>query len=87
VAVPQRIAEKAECCVHTVYEALKVLDRAGVLTWQHRITRIQERCQDLGGRQGWRWRVVRTSNAYQFRDPQQPLAGVPTSNSEIREEH
>ena len=78
----QRIAEKAECCVDTVYEALKVLERAGVLTWQHRITRIQERCQDLWGRQGWRWRVVRTSNAYQFRDPQPQRAGVPPSNSE-----
>ena len=43
----QRIAEKAECCVDTVYEALKVLERCSVLTWQHRITKIQERCQNL----------------------------------------
>ena len=80
----QRIAEREECCVDTVYEALKVLERAGVLTWQHRITRIREVCQDLWGRLGWRWRVVRTSNAYQFRDPQAQLAGVPASNSENR---
>jgi len=77
----QRIAEKAECCVDTVYEALKVLERAGVLTWQHRITRIQERCQDLWGRQGWRWRVVRTSNAYQFRDKMAETRGF-SSNTE-----
>jgi hypothetical protein len=32
------------------YEAVKVLECAGVLTWQHRITRIRERCQDLFGR-------------------------------------
>ena len=42
---------------------------AGVLTWHHRITRVRERCTDLFGRDGWRWRVIRTSNAYVFRDP------------------
>jgi hypothetical protein len=63
------IAAKAECCRDTVAEALKVLERAGVLAWQHRIARIRERCRDLWGREGWRWRVVRTSNAYVFRDP------------------
>jgi hypothetical protein len=65
----ERIAEKAECHRCTVAEALKVLEWAGVLTWQHRITRIRERCRDLWGREGWRWRVIRTSNAYVFRDP------------------
>jgi hypothetical protein len=66
----ERIAEKAECCRRTVAEALKVLEWAGVLSWQNRITRIRERCTDLFGREGWRWRVIRTSNAYQFIDPQ-----------------
>ena len=66
----ERIAEKAGCCRRTVAEALKVLEWAGVLSWQHRITRIRERCTDLFGRQGWRWRVIRTSNAYQFINPQ-----------------
>jgi hypothetical protein len=80
----QAIAAKAGCCVDTVYEALKVLERCGVLTWQNRIVRIREACRDLWGRQGWRWRVVRTSNAYQFRDPQPQLAGVQASNSENR---
>ena len=66
----ETIAAKAECARSTVAEALKALEWAGVLTWQNRITRIRERCRDLFGREGWRWRVIRTSNAYVFRDPQ-----------------
>jgi hypothetical protein len=31
--------------------------------------RVRERCTDLFGRVSWRWRVIRTSNAYVFRDP------------------
>jgi hypothetical protein len=65
------IAIRAGCARSTVAEALKVLEWAGVLTWQHRITRIRERCTDLFGRTSLRWRVIRTSNAYVFRDPQQ----------------
>jgi hypothetical protein len=65
----ERIAEKAGCHRCTVAEALKALEFAGVLTWQHRITRIRERCRDLFGHAGWRWRVIRTSNAYVFHDP------------------
>jgi len=75
----ERIAEKAECSRTTVYEALKVLEWAGVLSWQNRITRIRERCRDLWGREGWRWRVIRTSNAYVFRDPQAAGSGLPAS--------
>jgi hypothetical protein len=75
----ERIAEKAACCRRTVAEALKVLEWAGVLNWQHRITRIRERCTDLFGRDSWRWRVIRTSNAYQFIDPQaERNRGVPS---------
>jgi hypothetical protein len=59
----EAIAEKAECARSTVAEALKALEWAGVLTWQHRITRIRERCTDLFGRVTWRWRTIRTSNA------------------------
>jgi hypothetical protein len=66
----------------TVAEALKTLEWAGVLTWQHRITRIRERCTDLFGRVTWRWRTIRTSNAYMFHDPKPQLAGVPASKSE-----
>ena len=58
-------------------EAIKALEFAGVLTWQNRIVRIRERCADLFGRQGWRWRVIRTSNAYVFRDPQVAVSGRP----------
>ena len=72
----------AECARSTVAEALKVLEWAGVLSWQHRITRIREACTDLFGRTTWRWRVIRTSNAYTFRDPQPQLAGVPAAKSE-----
>jgi hypothetical protein len=77
----ERIAEKAECARSTVAEALKVLEWAGVLTWQNRITRIRERCADLFGRNGWRWRVIRTSNAYVFRDPRAAeQAGIPSKS-------
>jgi hypothetical protein len=61
-----------------------VLEWAGVLTWVHRIARIQVRERDLFGRWASRWRVIRTSNAYVFRDPQQLLAVVPASKSENR---
>jgi hypothetical protein len=33
---------------------------------------VRERCADLLGDNGWRWRVLRTSNAYNFRDPRSP---------------
>jgi hypothetical protein len=78
----ERIAEQAECARSTVAEALKVLEWAGVLSWQHRITRVRERCRDLFGRGGWRWRVIRTSNAYVFRDPKAAVSGGFSSKSE-----
>jgi hypothetical protein len=78
----EAIAGKAECARSTVAEALKVLEWAGVLTWQHRIARVLVREVDLFGHWASRWRVIRTSNAYVFRDPQQPLAGVSASKSE-----
>jgi hypothetical protein len=77
----ERIAERAGCHRATVAEALRMLEWAGILTWQHRIARVREQCTDLFGRQGWRWRVIRTSNAYTFRDPQPELTGVPASTS------
>lgn len=61
----EAIAAKAGCARSTVGEAIKVLEWAGILTWQHRIARIRDHCPILG----WRWRVIRTSNAYAFRDP------------------
>ena len=80
----ERIAEKAGCCRRTVAEALKVLEWAGVLSWQHRIARIREACTDLFGRITWRWRVIRTSNAYAFRDPQAVNCRDVPSKSENR---
>ena len=80
----ETIAEKADCARSVVAEALKVLELAGVLTWVHRIARIQVRERDLFGRMASRWRVIRTSNAYVFRDPQQRAAGRPASESENR---
>ena len=59
-----------------------MLEWAGALTWQHRITRVRERCTDLFGRISWRWPVIRTSNAYVFGDPKRPSAGVSPSKSE-----
>jgi hypothetical protein len=45
-----------------------------VLTWQNRITYILERERDLFGRRASRRQVIRTSNAYVFRDPKPGLA-------------
>jgi Helix-turn-helix domain len=78
----ERIAEKAECARSTVAEALKALELAGVLTWQHRLTRIREACTDLFGRHGWRWRVIRTSNAYVLSDPKVAVSAGFASKSE-----
>jgi len=65
-----------------VAEALKAPEWAGVLSWQNRITRAVVRQRDLFGRWTARWTVIRTSNAYVFRDPQQPLAGVPAASAD-----
>ena len=78
----EAIADRAECARSTVAEALKVLELAGVLSWQHRIARALVRQRDLFGRWSNRWTVIRTSNAYVFSDPQRPLAGVPAAKSE-----
>lgn len=51
----EAIAAKADVGRSTVYEAIKVLERAGVMRIVNRLTRV-------GGR------VLRTSNAYVFRD-------------------
>lgn len=66
----EKIAERAGCARSTVTEALAALEAVGVLSWVNRIVRIRERCEDLFGKLGTRWRVIRTSNAYQFNDPQ-----------------
>ena len=56
----ETIAEKAHCCRDTVYEAIKVLEASGILDWVNRFDKIF-----IEGS----WQVIRTSNAYLFRDP------------------
>jgi hypothetical protein len=65
----ETIADRAGCARSTVAEAIKALENAGVLTWVNRITRIREPIQDLFGHWVSRWRTIRISNAYSFRDP------------------
>jgi hypothetical protein len=65
----ERIAEAANCARSTVYEAIRVLERAGVLTWVNRLTKIRVPERDLFGRTMYRWQVIRTSNSYHFLDP------------------
>ena len=65
----EAIAEKARCSRTTVYEAIRFFEDIGLLSWVNRIVKVQERCVDLFGQLGRRWRVLRTSNAYLFRDP------------------
>ncbi len=83
----EKIAEKADCARSTVAEALKVLEWAGVLTWQNRITRILVRERDLFGQWAARWQVIRTSNAYVFTDPKPQLPAVFHISPKIAREH
>jgi len=52
-----------------------------VLTWQNRVTRILVRERDLLGQWASHWQVIRTSNAYVFRDPLQGPEGVRSCNT------
>ena len=80
----ERIAERAHCARATVYEAIHALEAAGILTWCNRIVRIREWGPDLFGRAMNRWRVIRTSNAYTFRDPQISRAPEISSKSKFQ---
>lgn len=68
----ETIADRAGCSRTTVYNAIYALEDLGILTWVNRLIRIREPDygSDLFGRPTWRWRVIRTSNGYTFRDPQ-----------------
>ena len=59
----EKIAERAGAARSTVAEAIKALEDAGLLTWVNRLVRRRERSPHGDG---WRWRVLRTSNAYVF---------------------
>lgn len=65
----ERLAKAARCNRDTVCEAIKALESAGLISWVHRITKIRVRERDLFGQLVTRWQVIRTSNAYVFRDP------------------
>ena len=65
----ETIAKRAQCCRDTVYEAIRALEAAEVLTWVNRLIRVQFRELDLFGKLVLRSRLIRTSNAYMFRDP------------------
>jgi hypothetical protein len=78
----ERIAEAANCCRATVYEAIRALESAGVLTWVNRLTKIRVPERDLFGRMAYRWQVIRTSNSYRFHDPEAQVAGAVGHKSE-----
>ena len=71
--------DAASCARSTVAEAIRALEDAGILSWVHRIKRVREAAPDLFDGHGWRWRVIRTSNAYNFRDPKSDV-GVPVAS-------
>jgi hypothetical protein len=77
----ETIAARAQCCRDTVYEAIRALEGAEILTWVNRLIRVQFRELDLFGRMVPRTRLIRTSNAYTFRDPL-PCAQVPQGREE-----
>jgi hypothetical protein len=64
----EAIAEAAGCARSTVYESIKRLEAAGLLSWDHRLKRVFETVVDLFGKvvRGQRSQVQRTSNAYTF---------------------
>jgi hypothetical protein len=80
----ERIAEAAHCARSTVAEALKALEVSGILSWVQRIKRVREPCPDLLGANGWRWRVLRTSNSYAFNDAS-PAGAQPNSSKSEKE--
>jgi hypothetical protein len=66
----EAIAEAAACTRTSVYHAIRALEAVGILTWINRIKRVREYVPGLFGKaSAWRWRVLRTSNAYVVTDP------------------
>jgi hypothetical protein len=62
----ERIAEAAGCDPRTVGRCLPALELLGLVTWANRLKRVRERLADLSGVWTATWRVVRTSNTYDF---------------------
>jgi hypothetical protein len=65
----ETIAAAAKCCRDTVYEAIKALEAADILTWVNRFDKIPIQCRGAFGRVFTFWKYVTLSNAYCFRDP------------------
>jgi hypothetical protein len=63
--MPQRHPSDATSSVIT----RRTLERAGILSWVNRLVKVRVAERDLFGRIVHGWRVLRTSNAYVFRDP------------------
>ncbi len=67
----ETIAEAVGCHRDTVAEAIKILEAAGLVTWCHRLAKVI-----IGGV----CKVIRTSNAYWFKDPGSK-SEIPTGTS------
>lgn len=78
----ETIAEAAGCARSTVYEAITMLETAGLLSWVNRVARIWEQTgeRDLLGRPLCRQRVIRTSNGYYFRG-EAPRSDLPSGTT------
>jgi Helix-turn-helix domain len=69
------LAAAAGVARSTAALAVQELEKLGLLTWAHRLRRVRVRSEHG---EGWRWRVLRNSNAYR-------LAGaVQCSESDFR---
>ena len=79
----ETIAEKARCARSTVCEAIRALEDAGILSWVNRLVKVRVAERDLFGRTTRAWRVLRSSNAYVFRDPKAAASGGNASKSEF----
>jgi Helix-turn-helix domain len=79
----EALAEAADCGRTTVYEAIRALEDAGILSWANRLKRVWEEGADLFGRANNRQRVVRTSNGYSFREPPPETAGTSGNSSKF----
>lgn len=77
----EAIAAKADCARSTVYVAIRALEDAGVLSWCNRLARVRDWGPDLFGHAKNRWRVIRTSNAYTFNDPNPSKSDLPTGTA------
>jgi len=78
----ETIATAAKCCRDTVYEAIKALEAADILTWVNRFDKIPIQCRGAFGRVFTFWKYITKSNAYCFRDPLPCATGYDSYASE-----